>query len=186
MQIANTTALAQLVQQEDGNRNRYRQALDLLLEAETEAEKLIADVKEVIAQHAQDGDNLRAEMAQRRAVRRHGSADTLSDNPGDDKGKGKAKAQNDTPDPDLEEDEEGVPRNPAGEAHRAKSTSLSQRLREARIALHKIKFLQGDVYHVLGNSHEDAENEAYAAAEDLRRTLLKGTCSTVGYSEFSL
>ena len=47
-------------------------------------------------------------------------------------------------------------------------------MREARISLHKIKFLQGDVYHVLGKSYEVSENEAYAAAEDLRRLLLRG------------
>ena len=162
------------MQQEDGNRNRYRQALDLLLEAEKDADKLIADLKEAIAQHVKDGEALKAEMAQLRASRRKDSAQEQSDKSADDNRKGKGRARSDTPDMDLEEDEEGIPRNPAGDAHRAKTTSLSNRLRESRIVLHKIKFLQGDVYHVLGKSYEDAENEAYAAAEDLRRQLLKG------------
>ena len=79
--------------------------------------------------------------------------------------------------------------------------ALQQRLREAQIVLHKVYFLKGDVryvsfpslspyvalstlididailslqvYHILGATHSDAENEAYAGAEELRRLLLK-------------
>ncbi|KAI0702634.1 SNF2 family N-terminal domain-containing protein [Earliella scabrosa] len=174
--VMNTTTLAQLVQREEQNKNRYRQALDLLIEAEQEADKMMADVKEAIAQHTKEGEKLKEETAQLRAARRKGSADDQQAE--GDKGKGKGRANGDTPEvdlQDLEADEEGIPRNPAGDAHRAKSTSLSQRLRENRIVLHKIKFLQGDVYHVLGKSYENAENEAYAAAQELRSLLLKGT-----------
>ncbi|KAI0706718.1 SNF2 family N-terminal domain-containing protein [Cerioporus squamosus] len=174
--VAIMTTLAQLIQQEDGNRNRYRQALDLLIEGEQEADKLVADLKEALAEHVKEGERLKAEF---RASRRQGSSAAQSDkskqDQTEDKGKGRARNESETPDLDLEEDEEGIPKNPAGDAHRAKGTSLHQRLREARIILHKIKFLQGDVYHVLGKSYENSENEAYAAAEDLRRQLLKGT-----------
>ena len=45
--------------------------------------------------------------------------------------------------------------------------------RESRVTLHRVKFLQGDVYHVLGGSNAAAEDAAYAAAEDIRRGLLK-------------
>ena len=161
----NTTRLAQLVQREDQNKNRYRQALDLLIEAEQEADKMMADVKEAIAQHTKEGERLKEETARLRAARRKGFADDQEAE--GDKGKGKGRANGDTPEVDLqglEADGEGIPRNPAGDAHRAKSTSLSQRLRENRIVFHKIKSLQGDVYHVLGKPYENAENEAYAAA----------------------
>ena len=175
----NTTTLAQLIQREDQNKNRYRQALDLLIEAEQEADKMMADVKDAIAQHTKEGEKLKEETAQLRAARRKASGDDQQAE--GDKGKGKGRANGDTPEvdlQDLEADEEGIPRNPAGDAHRAKSTSLSQRLRENRIVLHKIKFLQGDVYHVLGKSYENAENEAYAAAQELRSLLLKGILAT--------
>ena len=177
------TTLAQLMQQDEDNRNRYRQALDMLLEAEREVDQLIADLKEAQAEYAKERERLKTEMAQLRASRRQGSSETRSEKSkeGDAgnavaKGKGKEKEQeaSDSPELDLDEDDEGIPRNPAGDAHRAKGLFLNARMRVVRIALHKIKFLQGDVYHVLGKSYEDAENEAYAAAEELRRTLLRG------------
>ena len=73
----------------------------------------------------------------------------------------------------LDEDDQGIPRKPAGDAHRAKGLFLHARMHIARIALHNIKVLQRDVYHVVGKSCENAENKAYAAAEELRRTLLQ-------------
>ena len=46
--------------------------------------------------------------------------------------------------------------------------------------------MQGDVYHVLGKSYEDAENDAYAAAEDLRKELLKSECGAIEKSQDEL
>lgn len=174
--ISGMATLAQLTQLDDENRNRYRQALDLLVDAEQEADKLIADLKEALVEHAKEREKLKVEV---RATRRQGSSREQSSTGKDveddsDKGKGKERVRSETP-TDLEEDEEGLPRNAVGEAHKAKTTYLHGRMREARISLHKIKFLQGDVYHVLGKSYEASENEAYAAAEDLRRLLLRGT-----------
>lgn len=172
--IAMTTTLAQLIQQDDRNKNRYRQALDLLVQGEEEANNLIADINDALAEHAKEGERLKTEAAQLRAFRRPGSDPGPSNEAqGNGKGKGTAREQSDSPELDLE-DEEGIPRTPAGDAHRTKGQSLQLRLREARIVLHKIKFLQGDVYHILGKSYEESENEAYASAEDLRRMLLKG------------
>ena len=187
--IANMATLAQLVQQESGNRNRYRQALDMLIEAEEEADKLVADLKEALAEYVKEGERLKAKF---RASRGQGFFDARGDKSKEaqsaNKGKGKdrARAESETPDLDLEADEEGIPKNPAGDAHRAKGISLHQRLREARIVLHKIKFVQGDVYHVLGKSYEDAENDAYAAAEDLRKELLKSECVAIEKSQDEL
>ncbi|TBU46840.1 SNF2 family N-terminal domain-containing protein [Dichomitus squalens] len=185
--ISTMTTLAQLLQQDDGNRNRYRQALDMLLEAEQEADKLIADLKEAQAEYAKEREKLQSEMAQLRASRRQDSSEAQTEKSKDSdfsKGKGKAKDNGKEQDkeertgsesPDFDLDEEGIPRNPAGEAHRAKGISIHGRMRSVRIALHRVKFLQGDVYHVLGKSYEAAESEAYAAAEELRRALLRGT-----------
>ena len=173
--ISGMTTLAQLTQLDEDNRNRYRQALDLLVGAEQEADRLVTDLKEALVEHAKEREKLKAEL---RASRRQGSTgaqSSTSKNTEEEhgKGKGKERARSETP-LDLDEDEEGLPRNAIGEAHKAKSTYLHGRMREARISLHKIKFLQGDVYHVLGKSYEVSENEAYAAAEDLRRLLLRG------------
>ncbi|CAK5267784.1 unnamed protein product [Mycena citricolor] len=45
-------------------------------------------------------------------------------------------------------------------AYRSKRNALKQRLREAQLVHHRVKFLQGDVCHMLGPSHLDAENAA--------------------------
>jgi E3 ubiquitin-protein ligase SHPRH len=77
---------------------------------------------------------------------------------------------------DDEEEEEGedlgLPKTPAGDEHRTKRSAIKQRLRECRLLLHKVNFLQGDVFHVLGKSEE--EDAAYQAADELRHQLLKG------------
>ncbi|KAF9023793.1 hypothetical protein BDZ89DRAFT_1069602 [Hymenopellis radicata] len=59
--------------------------------------------------------------------------------------------------------------------HRNKRHALRQRAREVRIVLHRVKFLQGDVYNVLGESFAAEEAAAYGFCEELRRELLKVT-----------
>lgn len=79
---------------------------------------------------------------------------------------------------DVEDVEDrGLPKTPAGEEHSIKRRALQQRLRECLMVMHRVKFLQGDVYHVLGASQSDKEDAAYAAAETLRKNLLKCTYS---------
>lgn len=96
------------------------------------------------------------------------------------KGKGKELERDVSPvdlDIDLEDEEDvedrGLPKTPAGEDHRVKRAALLARLRECSMVLHRVKFLQGDVYHVLGSSYSDKEDAAYADAETLRKDLLK-------------
>ncbi|KAI0776695.1 SNF2 family N-terminal domain-containing protein [Trametes elegans] len=171
--ISAMATLAQLIQQDDRNLNRYREALDVLLNAEKEADKFVSDLLDAIAEHAKEGAKLKAETAKLRDERRQVRAEHAAAN-----GKGKARARSDTPedeDMDADADDEGLPRNPIGDAHRTKGITLHNRLREARMVLHKVKFLQGDVYHVLGEQHADQESKAYQAAEELRRMLLRGT-----------
>ncbi|KAI0632763.1 SNF2 family N-terminal domain-containing protein [Trametes polyzona] len=170
--VSSMATLAQLVQQDETRLNRYREALDILLAAEKEAQNLVSDMSEALAELAKEGEALKAETAKLREERRHAAREHAAA----DNGKGKGRARSDTPEGgSVDADEEGLPHNPAGDAHRAKLTTLQARLREARIVLHKVKFLQGDVYHVLGEQYSEQENEAYGAAEELRRVLLRGT-----------
>ncbi|KAF8343895.1 SNF2 family N-terminal domain-containing protein [Cantharellus anzutake] len=48
---------------------------------------------------------------------------------------------------------------------------LFQRLRDARILLHRIKFSLGDIYHAMGENGQEVEN--YDAAEVIRQSILK-------------
>ncbi|KAI0334196.1 hypothetical protein GY45DRAFT_1318648 [Cubamyces sp. BRFM 1775] len=166
--VAAMATLAQVIQRDEESRNRYREALDLLLEAETEARQLVEDLVGVLAEHAKEGEKLKAETAQRREERRQELGHNAND-------KGKGKSRSESVELDMDTDDEGLPHNLIGDAHRAKASALQNRLREARIALHKVKFLQGDVYHVLGEQYANQENAAYGAADELRRVLLKST-----------
>ncbi|KAI8992837.1 SNF2 family N-terminal domain-containing protein [Trametes punicea] len=167
--VSGMAYLAQLLQQDELNRNRYREALDILLKAEKEAQKLVDDLVDTLAEHAKEGEELKAETAKRREERRQASIHNANE-------KGKGRGRSDTPDHDrIDADDEGLPHNPVGDAHRAKRSMLQNRIRDARMVLHKVKFLEGDVYHVLGEQYANQENDAYAAAEELRRILLRGT-----------
>ncbi|TFK50586.1 hypothetical protein OE88DRAFT_1631458 [Heliocybe sulcata] len=170
------TLQAQLLQIEEGKGTRYRDALEILLAAEKEASELVEDMKAAIAAHDEKGRLLKQEAALHRGDEEpgpsedaQGSADVL------ETWKGKDKATNhgfatlqDSRDDDL-------PRNTAGEEHAVRRRALVHRLRECILAHHRIKFLLGDVYHVLGQSYSASEDDAYSAAEELRRTLLKTT-----------
>lgn len=159
---------AQLRQQQEHDGSRYRSALDILLAAEKEANQLINDINAALVVHSEKGVALKAEAARLRAERGEAFASI-------EKGKGRASPGADHSDDDLDT-EQGLPRNLAGEEHSSKTLALQLRLREARISLHKVHFLKGDVYHVLGEVHADNERVSYEKAEDLRRLLLKGTC----------
>lgn len=97
----------------------------------------------------------------------------------DESGKNKQRAVIEDKESSLNLDEDGdeyaagIPKTRAGAEHILKRVTLVKRLRDCNLVLHKVKFLQGDVYHVLGTSYSDAEDAAYAAAERLRRDLLK-------------
>ena len=173
------TRLAQLQQHRADERDRYQRALEDLLAAETEANQLIDEIKGSAAQHNVKGEVLKKEA---RALRDSRKTKPHDDQNSDsiDKGKGRQLERDSTSpiDPDLDSDDEdvedrGLPKTPAGEEHRAKRMALSARLRESLLVLHRVKFLLGDVYHVLGSSYSEKEDAAYAYAEVLRKDLLK-------------
>ncbi|KAG2135375.1 SNF2 family N-terminal domain-containing protein [Suillus bovinus] len=160
--------LAQLQQHNEQNLDRYQRALDYLITAEQEANEIIDDIKTNIAEHHVKGEALKNEA---RALRESRQKD-LPDLSKTDKGKGKRAM---SPLTDVDEGHRGLPKTPAGEEHSIRRRALQQRLRECLIVLHRVKFLQGDVYHVLGALQSDKEDAAYAAAEKLRKDLLKST-----------
>lgn len=177
LQVQTLVRFAQLQQHNEQNLDRYKRALDSLIMAEQEANEIIDDIKTTIAEHQVKGEALKNEA---RALREFRQQD-LPDLSKTDKGKGKramsplADVDEDIDDIDDIEDVEdrGLPKTPAGEEHSIKRRALQQRLRECLIVLHRVKFLQGDVYHVLGASQSDKEDASYAAAETLRKNLLK-------------
>ncbi|KAI6007072.1 SNF2 family N-terminal domain-containing protein [Pisolithus albus] len=174
--IQSLVHLAQLQQHCEKDLDRYQRALDHLLTAEKETNELIAEVKAVITQHHQKGEALKKAAQVLRESRKQNLADH-SQPPASHKGKDKEVARESSPlsdDGDEEEVEDrGLPNTPAGEDHRAKRHGLQQRLRECYMVLHRVKFLQGDVYHVLGPSHSEKENACYSVAETMRKDLLK-------------
>ena len=74
---------------------------------------------------------------------------------------------------DNESDDGGLPKTPASDEHLHKSRALQQRLRDCYLTLHKVKFLQGDIYHWMGASKVAEEEIAYGAADGIRKKLLK-------------
>ncbi|KAG1750477.1 SNF2 family N-terminal domain-containing protein [Suillus paluster] len=164
---------AQLQQHNEQNLDRYQRAVDYLITAEREANEIIHDIKITMAEHQVKGEALKRDA---RALQ-DSHQQNLPDTSETDKGKGK---QAMSPPTDVDEDvddleDRDLPKNPAGEEHSVKRRALQQRLRECLMVLHRIKFLQGDVYHVLGASQSDKEDASYAAAETLRKDLLKST-----------
>ena len=138
--------------QQGENPQRHRLVLELLLDAQTSMNAICAEINDAIVQHDAKGELLKqeaAEASESRAQRETSVA--LSDDSADD----------------------DLPTTPAGVEHRHKKNALQSRLREAHIVLHEIYFRLGDVYHVLGESYSPQETEAYGAAEELRKRLLK-------------
>lgn len=170
--------LAQLQQHSEQDYDRYKRALDLLDTAEKHAHELIAQVRAAIGQHHEKGDVLKKEA---RALRESRKVDSLQLS-SDGKETEDVLEREYSPDSDdVEEDDvedRGLPQTPAGEEHRLKRRVLQQRLRECMLVLHRVRFLQGDVHHVLGPSHLEREDACYGDAERLRKDLLRCTSTT--------
>jgi hypothetical protein len=73
---------------------------------------------------------------------------------------------------DHDSEDGRFPKSKLGEELRARHQALQSRLRECQVLRHKIVFLMGDLYNVLGNS--DEERTAYEEADELRKQLLQG------------
>jgi E3 ubiquitin-protein ligase SHPRH len=150
------TTQARLLQRDEKSHSRYQDALALMKQAEEEIGVLIADVRKDIEEHDRKGEELKASQAK---------LDGKDDDVGG-KGKGKGKADAATQEEGQDEAITGIPKTPAGETHIHTRKALFARLRECLVLHHKVKFIQGDVLHILGL--EEEEGAAYAAAERLR------------------
>jgi E3 ubiquitin-protein ligase SHPRH len=127
------------------------------------------EINVTLEEHNIKGDVLKKEASEARKGLGQ-SADT----------NGKGKGRSDDAE-DLEEDEDGLdvedadtkgfPKTPAGKEHIAKTTSLKNRLRDAKLILHQVTMLKGDLFHVM---EDPAEDQAYQTAEAIRKELLKG------------
>jgi E3 ubiquitin-protein ligase SHPRH len=144
--------------------------LEILLQAEKEADSLISEVLSSIAGHDVEWEKLTAEAAALRATRREIQASRQHRGHDDEHQKDHRSSIDD--DNDLL-DFEWLPKTVAGEEHVHKSRALQQRLRECYFTLHRVKFLQGDVYHWIGESKDVEEAAAYEAAGGIRSKLLK-------------
>lgn len=160
-----------MMQRNDDDATRYRIALETLQLAEKEADELIAHIKAAIADHAEEGEVLKKDAEAARESRKQDSHEDADPND-----KGKAAERDFSPTSDADSEDHDLPKTPAGQEHGNKRRALQQRLREGYVTLHKVKFLQGDVYHVLGQSHSADEDAAYAAADDMRKSLLQSKC----------
>lgn len=168
---------AQLEHKDETIENRYQSSLKILQAAAKETDKYIEDIRDTLAKHDAIGKEMKEETALLREER-------TEEPPVDsEKGKGKevvklddqdADNDNDASEEDLEE--KGLPKTPAGEEHRHKRAALKQRLREGRLLLHRVHFLLGDTYHVLGDT--PMEEASYERAEGLRRELLRSTSAS--------
>lgn len=165
---------AQIIQHSPSVDHREEKCLEILLQAEKEADGVISEVLSSIADHDAEGQKLIAEAAALRGKRREIRVRQHAENNcGDEGDERQTDHYSSTFDDDDLSDYEALPKNVAGEEHLHKSRALQQRLRECYLAQHRAKFLQGDVYHWMGESKAGEEAAAYAAAEGLRSKLLK-------------
>ena len=156
--------------------NHYQNALRMLDSAEKDVNQFLDEIRDALAKHDVKGRELKESEEAARLNRERAISESSATVDPNDKGKGKAPQRAEKGDEGLDHEDDpedkGLPKTPAGEEHRNKRTALKQRLREGLLILHRVKFLQGDVLHVLGDSAK--EDAAYDAAEKLRRQLLHG------------
>ncbi|KLO16506.1 hypothetical protein SCHPADRAFT_823117 [Schizopora paradoxa] len=178
LRIQNLVRKAQLTQRNEANQQRHKLALETLQIALVEVQEICKDVTTAITEHDARGEVLKEEAARRRQAVASGEQPLTGTSL--DKGKGKQRAESVAATEDSTDD--GLPKTPAGEEHRRKKLGLQIRLREYLLLAHQVNFLLGDVYHVLGQKYEEAENSSYAEAENLRKRILKSAEDTATLS----
>jgi E3 ubiquitin-protein ligase SHPRH len=136
--------------------------------AEKEVNRLTEELQNAIKEHNAKGEALKGQSPDSIPGENQNQEDEAIPEGGNG---GKGKEREHSP---ISNDQDNT-RSVLGEEHAAKRRALQQRLREMRLVLHRVKFLQGDVYHVLGSQHSALETEAYGIADEIRRELLKGT-----------
>ena len=150
--------------------SRHKNALDELLAVRTEIKTLLTDLKDALAQHDLKGKALIKDANDRDDDGMIGEADDDDVVRPSKKGKGKEKESDED---DLSPNPELLPASAEGDEHRRGRMAFLSRIREVQVVLHRVEFSLGDIYHHFGKSKE--EDESYAQAEALRRSLLKST-----------
>jgi E3 ubiquitin-protein ligase SHPRH len=166
----------QIMQHDDSIDQRPQKCLEILLRAEKEADEITADVLSVIAKHDAKGVQLKAEAASLHAARgeKQHIRRNVRNNHGGTQGTRPHIVDDDSSiDEDDESDDSGLPKTQAGEEHLHKSRALQQRLRDCYLTLHRVKFLQGDMFHWIGKSKGAEEATSYKAAEETRSKILQ-------------
>lgn len=129
---------------------------------------MIEELQGAIKEHNAKGEGLKRQSPNITPSKNQSQEDEATPEGGNG-GKGKGREH-----PPISNDQD-IPGSVLDEEHAAKRRTLQQRLREMLLVLHRVKFLQGDVYHVLGGQHSASETEAYGVADVIRRDLLKGS-----------
>ncbi len=165
---------SQLTQLNPAGARRYQDALEGLLSCAEAIDAAIQECRTRVVDMRKKGEQIIADAAERKALKKNaangndsGDDMSTSDDSSDDEDRSLSAAS----------DELKMPKTPAGDEHRTRVRALHSRIRELQVVQHRIAFLLGDVYHVLGRS--DAEDEAYAKADALRKELLRGDSSSM-------
>lgn len=146
---------AQLLQKNQRNMRRYQDSLELMIDCRQQADNMLSVIKGYLDEIQIELDKLPTRE------------DSSGNKTGDD---------DDAASAGLDGSEDGnFPKTKAGEELRTRNQALQSRLRECQVQRHKIFFLMGDIYNVLGNIVE--EQTAYASADDLRKSLLSGNAN---------
>ncbi|KAH6907324.1 SNF2 family N-terminal domain-containing protein [Coprinopsis sp. MPI-PUGE-AT-0042] len=162
---------ARLILFDEQRRDRHQIGQQLFDEAEAELKKHMDEINAMLDEHKVKGELLKREAREARK-----ELDQSTD--ASEKGKGRVDFDADEEDDDDDDldagdtDVKGFPKTPAGKEHIAKTASLKNRLRDARLILHQVTMLKGDLFHVVGNP---AEDDAYRNAEAIRKELLRVT-----------
>ncbi|KAJ7050573.1 SNF2 family N-terminal domain-containing protein [Mycena amicta] len=155
------------IQKNGDDKNRYQISLETLLLAEKESLQLIQEIQSSIAAHEATAPQPTSER----------EAERVSRSPPRDKGKGKQRERSLSPlsaidSEDEENDDDSEEMNAVLKQHRSRKSALKLRAREAQLVFHRVKFLQGDLFHMLGEAHTASEVAAYDEAESIRRVVL--------------
>lgn len=164
---------ARLQQYDEINDARYQLSSDCLRNCENDTNEVIEEIEDVIHDHDLVGQALEGGATIGRSSTE--PLDLSLQSPL--KGKA-ARGPQETTEDEFDEpsgsEEIDLPKTLARNAHKSKKRALLQRLREFKLLLHRIKFLQGDLWSARGELYAVPESEAYEAADQIRRTLLNG------------
>lgn len=149
--------IAQLIQRCTKRNKRHQDALQRLLNCQTQVTHMMEYIQTSSEEIEEEGKTLAGErtMAQNEATDQVDQASDAS-----------------MPRVNLEES-----KSPTADDVKARQFGLQSRLRECQVIRHKIFFLLGDLHHTIGNDKE--EEGAYAEADALRQQLLKGTLADI-------